>query len=105
MNNELTSLTKQILSQQETIETLRKEKAELPKKWFAKGQNSAKRKNKSGCCCIINDDDEIESLCGAHEDYVQEFKDLMNEAQLDDWFVDKRDNADFNKRWKKALKS
>ena len=72
MNNELTSLTKQILAQDATIERLRQEKAELPKKWFAKGQNSIKRKNKSGCCCIINDDDEIESLCGAHEAYIEE---------------------------------
>lgn len=72
MTNELTSLTKQILSQEETIDKLMKEKAELIKKWFTKGQQSVKRKNKSGCCCIINDSDEIESLCGAHEAYIEE---------------------------------
>ncbi len=44
-----------------------KEKASLIAKWFKKGQESIKRKNKSGCCCIINDDDEIISLCGAHK--------------------------------------
>ena len=55
-----------------TLEELKKAKASLPTKWFKKGQNSIKRKNKSGCCCIINDDDEIESLCGAHEAYIEE---------------------------------
>ncbi len=86
---------------QEKVEKLQKEKASLIKKWFRKGQLSVKRKNKSGCCCIINDDGStIESLCGAHDDYVQELKDLMYEAQLDDNFI--QDNDDFNERWKKA---
>ncbi len=85
---------------QKKVEKLQKEKASLIKKWFRIGQMSIKRKNKSGCCCIINDDDEIESLCGAHEDYVQELRDLMCEAQLDDNFI--QDNDDFNERWKKA---
>ncbi len=41
--------------------------------WFKKGQNSIRRKNKSGCCCMFSDDDtEITSLCGAHEDYYEE---------------------------------
>jgi hypothetical protein len=83
------------------VEKLQKERPKLIKKWFTQGQLSAKRKNKSGCCCIINDNDEIESLCGAHEDYVQELKDLMREVSLADWFV--QNNDDFNKRWKKAL--
>jgi len=39
---------------------------ELPDKWFKKGQESVKRKNKSGCCCEISDDDEIISPCAAH---------------------------------------
>jgi hypothetical protein len=56
----------------EQVEKLQKEKASLIAKWFKKGQMSIKRKNKSGCCCIINDDDEIESLCGAHEAYIQD---------------------------------
>jgi hypothetical protein len=72
VTNELTSLTKQILAQEQTIKELQKKVSELPSKWFKKGQNSIKRKNKSGCCCIINDDDEIESLCGAHKAYVEE---------------------------------
>lgn len=41
--------------------------------WFKKGQNSVKRRNKSGCCCMFNDDDtEIISLCGEHENYYEE---------------------------------
>ena len=42
----------------------------LPAKWFAKGQNSVKRKNKSGCSCLINDDDEVVSVCGAHQNWA-----------------------------------
>lgn len=84
-----------------SVQKLQKEKARLIAKWFKKGQNSIKRKNKSGCCCIINDDGStIERLCDAHKDYVQELKDLMYEAQLDDNFI--QDNDDFNERWKKA---
>jgi len=45
---------------------------ELPDKWFLKGQESVKRKNKSGCCCIINDNDEVVSACGAHLDWRDE---------------------------------
>jgi hypothetical protein len=52
------------------IEKLQKERPALLAKWFRKGQNSIKRKNKSGCCCIINDDDEIVSLCGAHDAFI-----------------------------------
>jgi hypothetical protein len=85
------------------MEELKKEKAILIKKWFKQGQMSAKRKNKSGCCCIVNDEDEIESLCGAHDAYVQELKDLMREVSSADFFI--RYNNDFNERWKKALES
>ena len=95
-NDSLISLTKMTLAQQDTIEKLQKEKAGLIAKWFKKGQNSIKRKNKSGCCCIINDDDEIESLCGAHEAYVEELKNLMCEAQS-------KMRTVANERWKKAL--
>lgn len=38
---------------------------------FKAGQNSVKRKNKSGCCCIINDDDMVESICGAHQFLIE----------------------------------
>lgn len=41
-------------------------------KGFRKGQESVKRRNKSGCCCIINDNDEIESLCGLHAELIKE---------------------------------
>lgn len=74
MNDELISLTKQILDQEETIKKLQQEKAGLISKWFKKGQQSVKRKNKSGCCCIIDDDGEIESLCGAHEQYIEDLR-------------------------------
>ena len=63
---------KRLFATLKQVETQTRENASLIAKWFKKGQNSAKRKNKSGCCCIINDDDEIESLCGAHDNYIQE---------------------------------
>lgn len=94
-------VSKSLFATLEQVEELQKEKAKLIKKWFKKGQMSVKRKNKSGCCCIINDDDEIESLCGAHDAYVKELRNLMDEADLDDWFI--QNNSDFEKRWKKAL--
>ena len=53
---------------------LKKAEAELaacPAKWFAKGQASVKRKNQSGCCCIINDNSDIESVCGAHTEWLE----------------------------------
>ena len=64
----------------------------LPAKWFAKGQESIKRKNKSGCSCIINDDDEVVSVCGAHQDWA-DFKETAryepSEIEIfeafDDW--------------------
>ena len=37
---------------------------------FKKGQESVKRRNKSGCCCIIDDDDSVVSVCGAHADWI-----------------------------------
>ena len=49
-------------------------KSILPAMWFAKGQNSVLRKNKSGCSCIINDDDEVVSVCGAHEWWADSLK-------------------------------
>jgi len=49
-------------------------KSTLPAKWFAKGQNSTLRKNKSGCSCIINDDGEVVSVCGAHEEWADSLK-------------------------------
>ena len=39
---------------------------------FAKGQESVKRKNQSGCTCIITDDEQIESVCGFHADWRDE---------------------------------
>jgi len=36
-------------------------KRTYPDKYFKKGQEFVKRKNKSGCCCIINDNDEVVS--------------------------------------------
>ena len=44
---------------------------ELPDKWFKKGQESVKRKNKSGCCCEINDLDEVVSPCRAHLEWME----------------------------------
>ena len=41
---------------------------------FRKGQESVKRKNKSGCSCIINDDDEVLSVCGAHEQWADSLR-------------------------------
>ncbi len=52
---------------------------ELREKWFKKGQNSIKRKNKSGCCCIINDDDEIESMCKLHGNQIKQLEDGVEE--------------------------
>ena len=53
----------------EIVELTNKRRAE----WFAKGQNSIQRKNKSGCCCKFSaDDTEIISLCGEHENYYEE---------------------------------
>jgi hypothetical protein len=65
-------VSKSLFATLEQVEELRKKISIQPTEWFKKGQNSIKRKNKSGCCCIINDDDEIESLCGAHEAYIQD---------------------------------
>jgi hypothetical protein len=96
-------ISKSLFATLEQVEKLQKEKASSIAKWFKKGQNSAKRKNKSGCCCIINDDDEIVSMCGAHEDHVEELKSLMREVSSADWFI--RYNDEFNERWKKALES
>ena len=45
-------------------------KSTLSAKWFVKGQESIKRKNKSGCSCLINDDDEVVSVCGAHRNWA-----------------------------------
>ena len=40
--------------------------------WFKKGQDSAQRKNESGCCCKIDDDGEtILSACAAHKAWAQ----------------------------------
>lgn len=39
---------------------------------FKRGQESIKRKNKSGCCCIIDDDDKIISVCGAHQEWFND---------------------------------
>lgn len=41
---------------------------------FKRGQESVKRKNKSGCCCIVDDNDNVTSVCGAH----QQWKDTTN---------------------------
>lgn len=40
---------------------------------FKKGQESVKRKNKSGCCCIIDDEDNVVSACGAHAQWRDDF--------------------------------
>jgi hypothetical protein len=46
--------------------------------WFEKGQLSIKRKNKSGCTCIIDEDDgdRIVSVCGAHQNWLEEMKEV-----------------------------
>ena len=41
---------------------------------FKRGQESVKRKNKSGCCCIIDDNDNVVSVCGAHAEWNEVFK-------------------------------
>jgi len=46
-------------------------KRTYPDKWFRKGQESIKRKNKSGCCCIITDNNDVESVCGAHQEWLE----------------------------------
>ncbi len=38
----------------------------LIEKWYKLGQDSIKRKNKSGCVCELNDNDEVVSACQAH---------------------------------------
>ena len=57
------------------IKYIKKLKQEYPDKWFKRGQNSIKRKNKSGCCCIIDDSDNVVSVCGAHANWLDEYKD------------------------------
>ena len=37
---------------------------------FAKGKESVKRKNQSGCCCVITDENTVESVCGAHREWL-----------------------------------
>lgn len=45
--------------------------------WFKKGQNSVRRRNKSGCCCVFDENDnEIISVCGAHQDWHDELMQL-----------------------------
>ena len=39
---------------------------------FKKGQKSILRKNKSGCCCIIDDNDNVISVCGAHQQWLED---------------------------------
>ena len=48
---------------------IQEDKRKLINEWFLKGQNSIKRKNVSGCVCVINDNDEIERVCGLHEEW------------------------------------
>ena len=38
---------------------------------FKKGQQSILRKNNSGCCCIIDDNDIVVSVCGAHQEWLE----------------------------------
>ena len=38
---------------------------------FEKGQESVLRQNKSGCCCIIDDNEDVVSVCGAHENWLE----------------------------------
>ncbi len=38
---------------------------------FKKGQESVLRKNPSGCCCLFDENENIISLCGAHQEYVE----------------------------------
>ena len=44
---------------------------EIRAEWFLKGQKSVFRKNKSGCCCILDDSDNIISVCGAHQEWLE----------------------------------
>ena len=39
---------------------------------FLRGRESVLRKNKSGCCCIIDDNDVVISVCGAHQELIEE---------------------------------
>lgn len=64
-NGEIMSLAKSHLELYEKLEQSDRRFAE----GFAKGQESVKRKNKSGCCCILNDDNQFESICSAHADW------------------------------------
>ena len=42
--------------------------------WFKKGQMSVKRKNESGCICVIDDNDQVISVCGAHKDWIEQYR-------------------------------
>ena len=40
--------------------------------WFKKGQESVLRRNQSGCCCKIDDSDNVLSVCGAHQQWLED---------------------------------
>jgi len=52
---------------------------------FKKGQESVKRRNKSGCCCIIEDSGEITSVCGAHKEWLEEAVREAKDEQNRNW--------------------
>ena len=57
------------------IKYIKELKRTYPAKWMKKGQESIKRKNKSGCCCIIDDSDNVVSVCECHQNWLDEYKD------------------------------
>jgi len=51
-------------------------------KWFKRGQDSIKRKNKSGCVCIFNDKEELESPCEFHREWVENKMSILDRNTL-----------------------
>jgi hypothetical protein len=39
---------------------------------FIRGRATVFRKNNSGCVCVIDDDNNIISVCGAHQELIEE---------------------------------
>lgn len=61
-----------VIAKQEILAIVKADECEdkyhgdIKAKWFLKGANSIKRRNKSGCCCIIDDDSNVVTACQAH---------------------------------------
>jgi len=39
---------------------------------FLRGRESVHRKNPSGCVCVIDDNGKVISVCGAHQELIEE---------------------------------